>query len=353
MPDAGEVERVASEWIARLNADDVSADDRARFEEWRAAHPMYARTYEQLSATWNHFTAARPVVRAVSFAQSMSEAAAPPRQRRWAVAAAGLALILGVTGWLYFDSPAPDTIFRTASGEHATISLADGSTLELNSNSLARVDYSKRTRVIHLDRGEAFFKVAHDVHRPFWVVGDGSWVRAVGTAFDVLLRPTGVTVTVSEGTIKAVAVDSLIDSIPSDDVLGKAAVSVVTAGEQLDLNGQATATRQLSPTALARAMAWRDATLYFENQPLGEVVAELGRYTPLQLIVDDDKLRRLPVGGTFQASPQGMEALLKMLQQGFGLRVRREPGRIYIEAPAGPVARSRDGSRRNSADQAT
>jgi transmembrane sensor len=77
-------------------------------------------------------------------------------------------------------------------------------------------------------------------------------------------------------------------------------------------------------------MAWRDGTLYFENQPLGEIVDELGKYTPLQLIVDE-KLRSLPMGGTFQASPQGTEALLKMLQQGFGLTVRRTSDRIYIE----------------------
>src|ERR1700733_7709886 len=153
IPDASEAERVASEWIARLNADDVSADDRARFEAWRTAHPMYARAYEALSATWDQCTAARPIVRAVSFAESMSEAA--------------VAVMVATTGWLYFGRLAPDTTFSTTSGEHATISLADGSTLELNSNSLARVVYSERMRVIHLDRGEAFFKVAHDVHRPF------------------------------------------------------------------------------------------------------------------------------------------------------------------------------------------
>src|SRR2546427_7834726 len=37
IPDMDQVERQASEWIARLNADDVSADERARFEVWRSA----------------------------------------------------------------------------------------------------------------------------------------------------------------------------------------------------------------------------------------------------------------------------------------------------------------------------
>ncbi len=334
MPDASEAERQASEWIARLNADDVSAQDRARFEAWQAAHPMHARAYEALLATWDQFTAARPVVRAVSFAQSMSQAASPPRRRRWVfAAAAGAALAAVAIGWLRSDRLALDTTFRTVSGEHAAISLPDGSSLDLNSDSLARVDYSERTRVIHLDRGEAFFRVAHDVHRPFWVVGGGSWVRAVGTEFDVYLRPVDVQVTVSEGTVKVGAVGSLADGVPSDEVLRRAAVWVLTAGEQADLSGAETAMRLLSPVALARSISWRDGTLYFENQPLSDVIEELGRYTPLQVVVSDEALRRLPVGGTFQASPQGTEALLQMLQQGFGLTIRREGDRVYIEVP--------------------
>src|SRR5437016_3238083 len=278
LPDVSKVEREASEWIARLNADDVSADDRARFEVWRVAHPLHARAYDELSATWQQFTAAGPLIRAVSFAQSMNEAATvrAPR-RRWALAVAATAAVgvVAALGWLYFDRLRPNTSFTTAIGEHATISLPDGSVLELNSNSRARVDYSERSRVIRLHRGEGFFKVAHDPHRPFWVVGGGSWVRAVGTAFNVYVRPMDVRVTVSEGTVKVGSVDTLVDKVPSDDALGKAPTSVLTAGQQADLRGAATATRQLSPAELARSVAWREGTVYFENQPLSDVVEEL------------------------------------------------------------------------------
>lgn len=53
-------EREASEWIARLNADDVSPDDGARFEVWRKLHPLNARAYEELAATWRHLTFPQP-----------------------------------------------------------------------------------------------------------------------------------------------------------------------------------------------------------------------------------------------------------------------------------------------------
>ena len=50
LPDMDRIEREASEWIARLNADDVSTGDRVRFDEWRDAHSLHARTYDELAA---------------------------------------------------------------------------------------------------------------------------------------------------------------------------------------------------------------------------------------------------------------------------------------------------------------
>jgi transmembrane sensor len=212
----------------------------------------------------------------------------------------------------------PDQVLQTAVGEHASISLSDGSTLELNSNTLARVSYSRRARTIHLDRGEAYFKVKHDTERPFWVMGGGSWVRAVGTEFDVYLRATDLRVTVSEGAVK----------------VGTAPVSLISAGQQVDIGASAAVMRALSAAELARSSAWRSGSLYFENEPLGEVIEELSRYTAERMIVTDDTLRRLPVGGTFQANTQGAESLLSMLQDGLGVKLRRDKGTIYLSRAA-------------------
>jgi transmembrane sensor len=337
LPDVRQAEREASEWIARLQADDVSADDRARFEAWRSAHSCRAEAYEKLMGTWRQFAAAGPLVRAVSFAQSVS---APidvhmPR-RRWvltAVAASTVAALLVVTAVHVARKPSGEQ-FTTAIGEQVTISLADGSTVQLNSNSTARVEYSAHARVIHLDKGEAFFEVAHDVSRPFWVASGKSWVRAVGTAFNVNVRRDGVQVIVSEGVVKVGYAEPGRGTTSPDNPLGGVAVSVLTAGQEVEMLGSKTSARGLSAQELARAVSWRDGTVYFENQTLGEVVEEVGRYTPLRLVVDDEKLRDLIVGGTFQANPQGAEALLTMLEQGFGLSVRREGDRAYIESGA-------------------
>lgn len=332
LPDTDEAERAASEWIARLNADDVTADDRARFETWRSAHPRHAREYDELSATWRELAEAGSLVRAVSFGDAMNAAASPPRRRWMLVAAAASIALIAVGGFWYWKQYRAETLFQTAIGEHASVNLPDGSSLELNSNSLAKIEYREHERVIRLERGEAFFNVAHDTARPFWVVAGNSWVRAVGTAFNVYVKPTGVEVTVSEGTVKVTG-EGPGRGVPSDIALAQVAVSVLTAGEQAEVRGSAAAIRSLRPVELTRSVSWRQGTVYFENQPLGDVVNEMKRYTTVEIEIGDESLRALPVGGTFQANPAGAEALLTMLKDGFGLHVRREaPDHVSIEA---------------------
>jgi transmembrane sensor len=75
LPDVDQIEREASEWIARLNADDVSNDDQARFRQWCGTHARHARIYDEMCATWRQFTAAGPLVRAVALGEAMNEAA--------------------------------------------------------------------------------------------------------------------------------------------------------------------------------------------------------------------------------------------------------------------------------------
>src|ERR1700730_1396642 len=335
LPSTDDLEREASAWFARMNADDVTADDRTRFEAWLRAQPYNAKVYAELSATWQELVKSGPLVRAVYFGQVMNAASAPPApRRRWVVSAvaAGIgAMALGVAWNLYKQKE--ETRFQTAIGEQAEVALPDGSSFDLNTDSRIGVDSSQRRRVIRLERGEAFFKVAHDTQRPFWVRAGDYWVRAVGTAFNVYLTPTGVEVTVSEGTVNVVNATAN-ESPPSEAAIPESAAPV-TAGEQADVHGRAEVIHELNSALLSRRLAWRKSSLYFQDQPLGDVVNELMRYTTLKIEFDDDALRALPVGRTLQPRPEGVEALLALLHDGFGTTIRRDgKGHVYIEGPA-------------------
>ena len=344
LPDERQVLNEASTWMARLQADDVTREDIEGFEAWRIAHPLHRRIFDELTGTWNRFAAKRPLVSGVAFGQSMNEVAAqrqagqmPARRRRyraaWAAAAAGV--LIGFALFTYLR-PAPGRSYATPSGEHATVSLPDGSMLELDGNSRARVEFSTRYRIVYLERGEAYFKVMHNPNWPFWVVGRSSWVRDVGTAFNVQLNPTGMRVTVTEGMVKVGAIAPFLRAIPFQDAVlsHETALSVLTAGHQASLSGRAIQIRPLSRKQVADAISWHAHTLYFENAPLFDVVHELGRYTSLHLVVSSERLRQLPIAGTFDGSPSGVQTFLTMLNQGLGLTVRREAGKIMIERPS-------------------
>ena len=74
--------------------------------------------------------------------------------------------------------------------------------------------------------------------------------------------------------------------------------------------------------------------LHFQDEPLGDVADELMRYTHLKIEFSDPALRQLRVGGTFRTSPEGADALLSLLHDGFNMNIRHDgPDRVYIEGP--------------------
>ena len=128
----------------------------------------------------------------------------PRRLRHWSLAiAAGLACLSLAAIWSMRDGERfglPKT-YRTAHGEQSERLLPDGSVLHLNTDSQVTVQYSRRERVVDLDRGEALFQVAHDAERGFRVTAANAQILAVGTQFDVYRRPGTVLLTVVEGTV--------------------------------------------------------------------------------------------------------------------------------------------------------
>ncbi len=329
LPTVKKIEQEASEWVARLNADDVTAEDRARFDAWRSADPLNSQAFEDFLRTWQRFLNAAPLMQARVGIDSERSRGGLPRQRRILAVAAAAAVATLVIG-IYNPWSAKIAHFTTAIGQQLTVPLADGSFMELNSDSAARVDYSARRRTIHLERGEAFFRVAHDVNRPFWVTAGHGWVRAVGTEFNVYLRSTSLQVTVREGTVRAGESPELLPTDAQPDERKLPVWVTLTGGQQADLERTSAHKRALTARELANAMAWRGGAVYFENRPLSEVAAELNRYSTEPLILEDDALRALPVGGAFQAGPQGAAALVRMLEQNFGVTVRRDGTGIHL-----------------------
>lgn len=273
---------VATAWFVRMRSDLVTGTDRHDFQAWLARDPAHRDAYAEAEALWGEI-GAMPDPRAAPEAQpdaaeergtvlDFRDRRAPyrraPRGLRYGAVAASVALIGWVTLWSVGGYDGLRADHRTEVGETRTVTLPDGSTAELNTDTAIAVAFSERHRRIELFRGEAFFTVAKDETRPFDVIAGSGTSRAVGTAFDVLDADGTVTVIVDEGTVQ---VSRQPDADDADSVLLHQG-DTATYARMGDID--------VSRIEVGTATAWRQGRLVFANWRLRDVVQEIDRYRP-------------------------------------------------------------------------
>ncbi|WP_426076845.1 FecR domain-containing protein [Janthinobacterium sp. PSPC3-1] len=193
---------------------------------------------------------------------------------------------------------------RTAPGQRRRVLLADGGTLELNTDSAADVDYSAKRRLLRLHRGEIMIATAPDA-RPFLVDTVHGVIRALGTRFAVRCDAEASSVTVFE---HAVEVRSHGHAAP-----GKS--RRVEAGQQLRFTRLGDGGVMLAPR---HQDSWTRGMLVATDWPLSRLVAELARYRRGHLACDA-RVARQSVTGTYRLDD--IDAALESLCASHGLQV--------------------------------
>jgi transmembrane sensor len=205
--------------------------------------------------------------------------------------------------------------YATAIGAQKRFTLADGSVVALNTNSQIDVEILGNRRDIHLVHGEAYFEVVHDKTRPFTVYANQYVVRDIGTAFAVHLLDKGlVNVRVTKGSVEIAAPGP--DGRGSDDVKS---LGVVVAGRDVVFGQKIERAEVVSDADLGRKLAWRQGQLIYSGQPLAEVLADISRYSDIEIELADPALGNLPVGGAFSVNQT--DAIFAALENNFGVHV--------------------------------
>jgi len=358
----------ASEWFVEFRVGDVDAAARERFDEWLRRSPEHIRAYIGIARTYvempnPHATKPLDVEALIAYARSgenivpfdtvPQERAAmhtrSPRRRFLAVAAS--ALMVALAGGVWWQS-ARYPLYRTDIGERRSITLADGSTVDLNARSKLRVEFSKNERRVELLDGQALFQVAKDKSRPFIVASGEAAVRAVGTQFDVYRKDSGTTVTVLEGRVAvystapqpatrspraSVQPEAQMHAIPHSgaassnppgllDPSGAGAI-FLSAGEQV------TVTRAQTLPAPARAdiaatTAWTQRRLIFDGSKLSDVVQEFNRYNKRQLVIEDAQLSDFHVSGVYSSTDPS--SLIRFLRDQPGIKITDNENEVQI-----------------------
>lgn len=203
-----------------------------------------------------------------------------------------------------------------ARGEIKEHTLKDGSRIILNSESRLRIpsDYNRESRQLEMT-GEGFFEVTPNPRKPFTVKSGEAQVKVLGTSFNVKAHPEDnhIGVTVSTGEV--------LVNIPDIDLQLK-----VMPMEHLVINRE---TNGLTKLVLHENnyTKWTEGTLYFDKEPLSEVLKTINRKYGRNVILRCGNCDPL-ISGTHDN--KSVEAVIDAICFTTGLRYREDEGNIIL-----------------------
>lgn len=386
-----QIAQEAAEWFVDFRVGDVDGHARAEFDSWLRQSPAHIRAYMEVAKAYGNMPSPRmfneacaaDLIRAArsetavisledkihtralqgrssernaaytSPAEAMPSSAAGSERpithtRRWSPIAKAAAIACLVVGGTVALLAVRDPVYSTSPGERRSVTLDDGSLVDLNARSKVRVSWSRSSRQLELIEGEALFDVAKDPERPFVVRAGTTYVRAIGTQFDVHRKQTDTTVTVIEGRVAVYVQPSAAVASGESPSVGSEALTdryrikretegfvargqassavLVSAGQQLTITGVLAGNPQVADSIAAAA--WVQRRLIFEDSRLGDVLQEFNRHNKRQLVIDDDALNDLRISGVYSSTDPG--SLLRFLSAQPGIRVIESSDRVVI-----------------------
>jgi transmembrane sensor len=300
----------ADRMLARqMNAQWTDADQ-AELDAWLDESTLHEVTYWRLEETW---------IRAKRLKALHSPMRPPPdQQNAWkrphivgATAIAIVATVLVAANWssLFFQ-PATKT-YSTPVGGHLSLTLADGSKIDLNTDTTITVSMSAKRRLATLEKGEALFSIRHDSSDPFVAMVGNHRVIDLGTQFSIRADQSRVSVAVIEGNAR----------FETARQNGSVQTTDMSPGDVIRATHDSMSVSRSSPQDLKNSVAWSRGLLIFHNTTFADAVQELNRYNDEKVVIADASVGKLSIGGTFYEND--VPAVLNVAQQVFGLSVHK------------------------------
>jgi transmembrane sensor len=318
MNRAREIEQLAATWIIRREEPSWSASDEQDLLAWLGQSNAHRAAFWRLEHGWTQAD------RIASLGQKSPRTVRGTWSKFLTPAAVAAAVALITFGFLYRSSMFPTdpndvhlTRLETSLGGHRTVSLADGSRVELNTDTMIEASLNDSDRRLWLQKGEAYFEVTR-ADQAFVVMAGNSTVTVLGTRFVVRRSASNTTVSVIEGRVRLD--DRSRHQSPTSAVLDAGSIAVAEKGS-LTITSS-------SPALITEGLAWRSGMLAFRDTRLSDAAEQFNRYNAIKLEVSDREAANLRIGGSFKTS--NVDGFVRLLQDAYGLQVRREGSKILI-----------------------
>lgn len=252
----------AAEWFALFRSGQVKHSETAQWQAWLAEHPDHQAAWSRVEFHIDRFKSLPPKA-------ALAALSAPDLQRRRAIKNLVLLGAVGLSSWQlsrgrYWQQWTAD--YHVAQGETQTITLADGTTVILDSGSALNVEFSPNLRRLQLVAGEIYIETAKDNsgwHRPLVVDTLEGRVMALGTRFSVSQKADYSQVAVFADTVEIQPADP---STPKQRL---------HAGQQTQF--AANRVQPIQPNKLDKP-TWSQGVIVADNIPLSEFLLQLNRY---------------------------------------------------------------------------
>lgn len=330
---------VAERWHARLMSPECTLAEREEFEAWLGQSPENALAFEETRALWAsldgleddavlgpHVTAALAPDADSFMAQPMQAVGAmgwrsrPVRTRARLPLGVGIAAAVALTLvgvlWLAFRPKAPVETY-VASGTIESVRLSDGSSVQLDLQTSITAQLGNARRDIELRRGRALFDVARDPGRPFVVDAGIGRVTALGTRFQVWRSGERVSVTLLQGMVSIATVGD-----------SNGARSLRLSPGQTASYAPQTRSWTVEATDAEVLTSWSQGFLVFRATPLRRALAEINRYSNVQLSLADPGMDSLVVSGSFKLGDG--QAAAEALTHALPVKTAMRGGKIVI-----------------------
>lgn len=280
----------AAAWFLRVQQSDCSETDKKYFEAWLAENEAHRAEYQQYVQLWRN----------LDQLEREPEQAVYKKQRAALTWGILLAVMLGALHWL----SGYEEVILTAKGERQQIYLADGTTIDVNTDTALRLALFRFTRKITIDRGEASIKISPNRFQSIEVHAGNGILRDIGTTFNVVQVVDKTTVAVFEGIVE-ISLNNQAKTIKQ-----------LHGGEQLSYSTHGLS--EISRVEAEAVTAWHNDRIVFHDNPLDEVIRQINRYHSRPLRLGESQLSKLKVSGEFNASDRS--GLIKALKTLFPLR---------------------------------
>lgn len=307
---AQDIDRIATEWVARMDRAPLSAEDAAELKQWLAGDRRRRGAFMRAKAIWMRSESARALGPQYNPADFVPSVAPRSRLMKWSGAlAASFVLVVILVATVMMP-----TAYATSKGEMRTVPLGDGTTVTLNTDTRIKVYEDEGRRRLRVVRGEVLIEGAGTTVPTMVDVGE-KHLEASGATFIVRkLEGQPAEVLVQQG---RVVLAEQTDEFP---------LPPNTSTSLLD--GKEWQLTTLSLGQMGRELAWREGKIALQGETLAEAVAIYARYTDTPIVIADPDLAKMQVTGLFAVNnPLGFSHAVAEV---FNAEVHQQDGQIVI-----------------------